>query len=69
MSSEKFNGGGGGVVVACLSIVSLQVLSFENVTLNSKFRVKTLTWTMDHFLDAIASLELGHDCMSVIYQF
>ena len=33
--------------VACLIIVSLQVLSFENLTLNFEFRVQTLTWTMD----------------------
>ena len=34
MSFKKFVGGGGGWVVACLIIVSLQVLSFENLTLN-----------------------------------
>ena len=40
MSSEKFNGGGG---VACLIIVSLQVLSFENLTLNQSI------WRLEKF--------------------
>ena len=35
------------VVVACLNIVSLQVLSFENLSLNFEFKVRTLIWTMD----------------------
>ena len=47
MSFKKFVGGGGGGVVACLIIVSLQVLSFENLTLNFEFRVQSLDLDLD----------------------
>ena len=40
-------GGGGGV--ACLIIVSLQVLSFENLTLNFEYLSSDLN--LDHGLD------------------
>ena len=46
-SFKKFNGGGGGVV--CLIIVSLQVLSFENLTLN--FELLSSDLDLDHGLD------------------
>ena len=48
-SFKKFNGGGGGVVVVCLIIVSLQVLSFENLTLN--FELLSSDLDLDHGLD------------------
>ena len=44
-SFKKFNGG---VVVVCLIIVSLQVLSFENLTLNFEFLSSHLN--LDHGL-------------------
>ena len=44
--------------VACLIIVSLQVLSFENLTLNFEFRVQTLTWTLDWTLTWTLDLDL-----------
>ena len=46
-SFKKFAGGGGGVV--CLIIVSLQVHSFENLTLNFEFLSSDLN--LDHGLD------------------
>ena len=45
---EKFVVGGGGGV-ACLIIVSLQVLSFENLTLN--FELLSSDLDLDHGLD------------------
>ena len=48
-SFEKFNGGGELVVVVCLIIVSLQVLSFQNLTLN--FELLTSNLDLDHKLD------------------
>ena len=42
-------GWGGVVVVACLIIVSLQVHSFENLTLNFEFLSSDLN--LDHVLD------------------
>ena len=44
-SFKKFNGG----VVVCLIIVSLQVLSFENLTLN--FELLSSDLDLDHGLD------------------
>ena len=46
-SFKKFDGGGG--VVVCLIIVSLQVLSFENLTLN--FELLSSDLDLDHGLD------------------
>ena len=46
-SFKKLNGGGG--VVVCLIIVSLQVLSFENLTLN--FELLSSDLNLDHGLD------------------
>ena len=49
-SFKKFNGGGGGVVVVvCLIILSLQVLSIENLILN--FELLSLDLDLDHGLD------------------
>ena len=50
-SFKKFSGGGVVVVVvvACLIIVSLQVLSFENLTLN--FELLSSDLDLDHGLD------------------
>ena len=45
-SFKKF---AGGVVVVCLIIVSLQVLSFENLTLN--FELLSLDLDLDHAVD------------------
>ena len=47
-SFKKFNGGVV-VVVVCLIIVSLQVLSFENLTLN--FELLSSDLDLDHGLD------------------
>ena len=52
--------------MACLIIVSLQVLSFENLTPDFELVVKTLTWTIDWTLDRTWSLIIGHGTLDII---